>query len=214
MIKAILWDNDGLLVDSERVYFEANRQALLRAGIHLTQPQFSDISLRQGLSLLELARERGWTSGQIAALREERDAHYLQLLSQGVHLLPGVEKTLAALKGSVRMAIVTSSQRVHFDAIHDKSKLLPYFDFVLTREDFAHGKPAPDGYLEGVRRLGLPPDDCLAVEDSERGLMSAVAAGVRCVVVPNAQTANGDFSRALAILSDVSQLVALLQNGL
>ena len=134
MIKAILWDNDGLLVDTERVYFEANRQVLLRAGVELTKQLFADVSLRQGLSLL------------------------------------------------------------------------PHFEFVITREDYAHGKPAPDGYLEGLRRLGVDPVECLAVEDSERGLVSAVAAGIRCIVVPNAESAGGDFSSALAVLPEVSRL--------
>jgi len=213
MIKAILWDNDGLLVDTERVYFEANRQALLRAGIQLSQEQFADVSLRQGLSLLDLARERGWSSEQIAALREERDAHYLDLLRQGMHVFPEVEKTLKALHGKVRMAIVTSSQRVHFEAIHDKSKLLPYFEFVLTREDFEHGKPAPDGYLEGLRRLALSAADCIAIEDSERGLLSATAAGLRCAIIPNTQTAHSDFSRAWVVLPDVSQVIGLVRQG-
>ena len=81
------------------------------------------------------------------------------------------------------MGIVTSSQRVHSDAIHNQSALLPYFEFVVTREDFVHGKPAPDPYLEGLRRIKLDRQVCLAVEDSERGLLSAVAAGLQCVVV-------------------------------
>jgi len=208
MIKAILWDNDGLLVDTERVYYEANRQALLRAGVQLTKQQFSDISLRQGLSPLELARRRGWKTDQIAALRQERDAYYLALLRQGVYVLPGVEMTLRALRGKARMGIVTSAQRVHFDAMHARSGLSPHFEFVITREDFARGKPAPDGYREGLRRLGVGPKECLAVEDSERGLVSAAAAGLRCIVVPNAESAGGNFSRALAVLPNMSHLLA------
>ncbi len=86
------------------------------------------------------------------------------------------------------MGIVTSSQRIHFAAIHEKSGLLSYFEFVLTREDFANAKPAPDGYREGLRRRGLPAKECLAVEDSERGLVSARAAGLECVVVPNSHS--------------------------
>jgi HAD superfamily hydrolase (TIGR01509 family) len=210
-VKAILWDNDGVLVDTERLYFEANRRALRRAGITLTPERFTDVSLRQGLSLLELAAERGWSPERIAGLRKERDALYLQILHKGVALMPGVERTLGALRGKVRMAIVTSAQRVHFDAMHARTGLLPYFEFVLTREDYTHGKPAPDGYLAGLRRLGVGPAEGVAVEDSERGLISACAAGLRCLVVPNAQTSGGDFSRALAVLSDASQLLAFLK---
>ena len=206
MIKAILWDNDGLLVDTERIYFEANRQVLLRAGVELTKQLFADVSLRQGLSLLDLARRSGWKGKQLAALRQERDAYYLELLQTGVRVLPGVEATLRALRGKARMGIVTSAQRVHFDAMHTRSGLLPHFEFVITREDYAHGKPAPDGYLEGLRRLGVDPVECLAVEDSERGLVSAVAAGIRCIVVPNAESAGGDFASALAVLPEVSRL--------
>jgi len=206
VIKAILWDNDGLLVDTERVYFEANRQVLLQAGVKLTKELFADVSLRQGLSLLDLARQSGWKGKQLAALRQERDSYYLELLRKGVRILPGVEAILQVLRGKVRMGIVTSAQRVHFDAMHSRSGLLPHFEFVITREDYAHGKPAPDGYLEGLRRLGVGPVECLAVEDSERGLISAVAAGMRCLVVPNAESAGGDFSSALAILPEVSRL--------
>jgi HAD superfamily hydrolase (TIGR01509 family) len=206
MIKAILWDNDGLLVDTERVYYEANRQVLLQAGVKLTRELFADVSLRQGLSLLDLARQKGWKGKQLAALRQERDAYYLELLQKGVRILPGVETTLSALKGKVRMGIVTSAQRIHFDAMHVRSGLLAHFEFVLTREEYAHGKPAPDGYLEGLRRMGVAAADCLALEDSQRGLTAAVAAGIRCIVVPNAESVTGDFSAALAVLPEVSLL--------
>ena len=210
-MKAILWDNDGVLVDTERLYFEANRRALLRAGIALTPERFTDVSLRQGLSLLDLAGERGWSPKRIAGLREERDALYLRILRKGVQVMPGVERMLGALRGKARMGIVTSAQRVHFDAMHSRTGLLPYFEFVLTREDYVRAKPAPDGYLEGLRRLGVGPAECLAVEDSERGLESACAAGLRCLVVPNALTSGGNFSRALAVFPEASRLVAFLE---
>jgi HAD superfamily hydrolase (TIGR01509 family) len=100
----------------------------------------------------------------------------------------------------MRMAVVTSSQRQHFDVMHANISLTRYFEFVLAREDYGKSKPNPEPYLLALERLGMTAGSCVAVEDSERGLAAARAAGLRCLVVPNAITRNCSFQGATAIL--------------
>ena len=104
------------------------------------------------------------------------------------------------------MGIVTSAQRQHFEAIHERSGLVKYMDFVLTREDYVQTKPHPEPYLTAIRRHGLQPDQCVVVEDSQRGLASATAAGVDCIVVLSEWTRDGDFSGALAVADSIAEV--------
>jgi HAD superfamily hydrolase (TIGR01509 family) len=211
VIEAILWDNDGVLVDTEPLYLRATREALTRVDVALTQEQYVRISLREGRSLFDLAREAGADAEEVEALRTWRNDRYDELLREGTPVLPGVAECLAALHGRHRMGVVTSSLRDHFDVIHRSSNLLGYFEFALTASDVRRHKPHPEPYLRGAERLGLPPSACLAVEDTERGLEAAVAAGMHCVVVPHGLTRDGDFSRARAVLESVADLPAALE---
>lgn len=176
--RAILWDNDGVLVDTERVFFEANRRELATLGIEATWADFEEISLRRGESLLSLSRLGG---DDLRALYERRDALYSELLLTEEIAIAGMGELLGRLAPRFRMGIVTSSRRKHFEIIHARSGLLRYFEFHVVREDYALSKPHPDGYLAGIDRTDLPPDRCLAVEDSPRGVASARAAGLEVV---------------------------------
>jgi HAD superfamily hydrolase (TIGR01509 family) len=104
------------------------------------------------------------------------------------------------------MGVVTSSRREHFEIIHAATGLLPYFDFVMTRENYIKTKPDPEPYLTAVKRCGLSPEDCVIVEDSERGLESAKAAGIKCIVVPHVLTKNSDFSGAWRVLDNIREV--------
>lgn len=208
--KAIFWDNDGVLVDTEPLYFEATRTVLAEAKIDLGREDFIRISLQQGRSVFDLARRRGHDEERCAAMRIERNRRYGTLLAERAGALPFVEETLRRLHGRVTMAIVTSSLKEHFDLIHERTGLLTYFDFVLTRQDYRQTKPHPEPYLTALKRSGLTGDDCLVVEDSERGLKSAHAAGLACAVIPNALTRGGDFTCAHAILNDIRDVPHLL----
>lgn len=108
------------------------------------------------------------------------------------------------------MAIVTSSQREPFDCIHRRGGILRHFELVLTREAYARSKPDPEPYLTALSRLGLPADECLVIEDSERGLRAAKAAGLRCWVVPSALTRGSRFEAADRVLADLNELRAAL----
>jgi beta-phosphoglucomutase-like phosphatase (HAD superfamily) len=176
--RAILWDNDGVLVDTEKVFFEANRRELATLGVEARWADFEEISLRRGQSLLSLS---GLDGDDLRALFARRDALHSELLSTEEIAIVGMGELLGRLAPRFRMGIVTSSHRKHFEIIHARSGLLPHFEFHVVREDYALSKPHPDGYLAGIYRTGLPPERCLAVEDSPRGVASAQAAGLEVV---------------------------------
>jgi HAD superfamily hydrolase (TIGR01509 family) len=206
MVKTILWDNDGLLVDTEQLYFSATRDVLSEVGIGLTLDMFIRISLTHGQSAFDLAAEQGVSQEAIVKLREKRNRRYADLLKEGVPILDGVKETLSQLLGKVAMGVVTGSRREHFEIIHQHSGLLHYFDLVLTREDYGRPKPDPDPYLTAIKRYGIEREHCLVVEDSERGLAAARAAGIRCIVVPNPLTKEGDFSGAYRVFQTVREV--------
>lgn len=210
MVEGILWDNDGVLVDTECLFFESTRRTLARIGIHLSLEQFLDLSMRQGRSAFELAIGNGWQKQQLAHLKRERDVLYSELLRRHTRVLPGVPETLKALHGRKRMAVVTSSQRQHFDTMHADIGLREYFEFALVREDYNETKPDPEPYLLALKRLGMKADNCVAVEDSERGLAAARAAGIRCLVIPNDMTRSCSFQGATAILPRAAAVVDML----
>ena len=159
---------------------------------------------------LHLAAERGYAEPAIDEMRSRRDQRYADMLAARNHAIAGVEDVLAQLHGRYAMAVVTSSQRRHFDIIHAATGFLRYFDFVLAREDYANSKPDPEPYLAAIARLKLDAADCIAVEDTPRGLIAATGAGLRCVVIPNALTLGGDFAAAHKVIDSVRELPRLI----
>jgi len=206
MIRAVFWDNDGVLVDTEMLYYRSTRDVLRRVGVDLTVAAFIDISLKQGRSVFDLAERHGVSPDAVKELRDDRNRLYGDLLGRGVRIMDGVEPSLRELRGRVFLGVVTSSRREHFQRMHERTDLLDYFDFVLTREDFCESKPHPEPYLKALQRVGLDAEQCVVVEDSERGLQAAAAAGIRCLVVPNELTRDQDFHKAWRILSGASEV--------
>ena len=207
MIKAIFWDNDGVLVDTERLFFAATQQILATVGVTLTKELYIELILVQGKGAWHLAEEKGISSSSVEHLRLERDALYSKLLCQECNIIDGVREVLEALYGQYLMGIVTSSRRDHFELIHRSSGLLKYFDFVLTASDYTKFKPNPEPYLMAVKKSGFKKKECIAIEDSERGLKSDKSAGIHCIVIPTELTRNGDFSVADKVLGSITEVL-------
>ena len=210
MIKAIFWDNDGVLVDTERLYFQATQETLESVGVVLDQDRYVEFFLRQGRGAWHLLEERGVSAADIERLRHRRNDLYSELLDREACAIEGVSGTLEALHRKYVMGVVTSSRRDHFDIIHSRCNLLQFFDFVLTAADFDRVKPHPDPYLLAIDKSGASKDECIAIEDSERGLQAATEAGIRCIVIPTALTRGGDFSRAYCVLDSVTEVPRIL----
>lgn len=208
MFDGIFWDNDGVLMETEHLYYQANAEALAQAGVQLSIEEFCRISLRQGESVLALA---GRNDGE--ELRRVRDNVYFRLLGEESRVYPGVRDTLERIHGRLPMAIVTSCRLNNFLQMHRASGLLGYFDFILTREDYGASKPDPEPYLTACSRAGLHPGRCLAIEDSERGVTSAARAGLTVAAIPGDMNRGGDFSPARWLLDGIHELPALLNIG-
>jgi len=209
--RAILWDNDGVLVDTEVLYFRATRETLAGIGFELTEALFREYFLARSQGIWHLLR--GHDPGSIEALRARRDERFRSLLASEPLHIDGAPEVLEALSGRLRMGVVTSARRGNFQAIHARTGLDVHFEFVVTGDDVERTKPDPEPYLQGLDHAGCAPHEALAIEDSERGLAAARAAGIPCWVIPTALSADGDFSLADRIVERIEEIPALLGLG-
>ncbi|WP_367870335.1 HAD family hydrolase [Luteolibacter sp. Populi] len=195
---AVLFDFDGVLVDTEWAIYEAWHRTFLAHHHPLpleiyTQCIGSDFDTWSPKTHLEELTGRSFDWHQLDEARQVEIRRDLEEAGP----MPGVVALLEKLKAAgVKLAVVSSSSHQWVDGWLEKLRLASYFDTVVCRGDAPRIKPAPDLWLEAVRRLELPAGDCLAIEDSLNGVKSAKAAGLKVWVVPNRTTACLDFSMA------------------
>jgi HAD superfamily hydrolase (TIGR01509 family) len=206
----ILFDNDGVLVDTEHWYFTASAEVLDTMGFTLTPECYRDIMIH-GQSAFLIAEEAGVPISETDKWRARRNELYQHYLRTEEITIPGVREVLAELSGRYRMGIVTSALRCDFELIHAARGITDYMEFVLCSGEYPRAKPYPDPYLLGLERLGGEKHETIIVEDSERGLRSAVSAGIECVIVHNRFTQNHDFSTATHRIGKFEELIGLLR---
>ncbi len=208
-ISYLLFDHDGVLVETEYWYFKATQRGLADLGIDLPLEGYRQ-HLVDGRSNWDIPREQGVLEEDIIAARGNRDRYYQHYLKTEDINIEGVEDALATLTRRFHMAIITTSKRQDFELIHESRNIVPHFDFVLCSGDYPRAKPAPDPYLTALSQYGADRSQALVIEDSERGLRSAVAAQISCITVYNEFTAHQDLSAATGHIPDLQALVDLL----
>ncbi|UTJ07666.1 HAD family hydrolase [Arcobacter roscoffensis] len=210
MKKYILFDNDGVLVETEKWYYEANRIALKELGITLGLDVYLEIMARGGTAW-ELAFEKGFSKKIVDNKRFQRDDYYQDFLKTKNIEIPNVKKTLEKLSKKYKMGIVTTSRRVDFDLIHKNRGIIDYMEFSLCVEEYKRAKPYPDPYLAGLKKFKAKKEEAIVVEDSQRGLNSAVNANIQCAIVHNDFTVKHDFSKADFFINKLDELESLLE---
>jgi HAD superfamily hydrolase (TIGR01509 family) len=204
---AVVFDLDGVLVDSEQVWDEV-REALAReSGGHWHENAQRDM---MGMSSPEWSRYMHDRIGlpespeEINRLVVER---MLGRYAAGPPWLPGAVETVRRLAADFVLGLASSSNREIIDSVLEGGGIAGCFRATVSSEEVAAGKPAPDVYVEVARRLGVDPHECTAIEDSHNGIRSAKAAGMRCVAIPNAQYPPGDaVAEADAVVGSLSEL--------
>jgi HAD superfamily hydrolase (TIGR01509 family) len=210
LIEAVLFDNDGVLVDTEFAFFEVTRDSFSGEGVVLTPGHWAVTYLGKGQTSREIAKDLGIRPDRIDSLVDERNRIWKNRMESGISLRPKVRETLQTLSGRVRMAVVTGSPRDQFDEVHRFTDLGKFFETVLTSEDYERSKPHPDAYEAALREMGLHAGRCIAVEDSPRGLSAALSAGLRCILVPTELTELSMCRGATFTAEDISGLIPVI----
>ncbi len=209
MKKFILFDNDGVLVETEKWYFEANVKALAELNVKLEEDVYLEIMARGGTAW-EVAIKQGISKDVIDKKRFQRDIYYQEFLRTKDIEIDGVKDILSELSKDYKMAIITTSRRVDFDLIHEKRGIIDFMDFTLCVEEYKRAKPYPDPYLAGLKKFKASKEETIIVEDSQRGLTSAYNAGIECIIVKNEFTKTHDFSKANYFIDNLKELRTIL----
>lgn len=209
-LKAVFFDHDGTLVDSERVHYEIWRDVLIPHGVSLPEEQYR--LYYAGVPTLDnavdLVERHALPVQSLAIAEEKRSATRAYLARQAFPLMPGAKEAIAHYASNgVRVAIVTGSNRHDVDATLRWHNLCGIVTDVVCGDDVQRNKPAPDCYQLAVQRVGGDPATCIAIEDSEHGIMAATAAGLVCIAVPNPMSRHQDFSRASAVVQNLHEAV-------
>lgn len=208
MIEAIVFDFDGLILDTETPEFDSWQEIFRSYGVTLERETW-ELQIGRGHEAFDIYQHLADLSGQRIdreVVRPRMRRRYLELIERNP-ILPGVEDYIAAAKSlGMKIAIASSSRGGWAYGHLERRDLLHHFEFVLSIEDVSNAKPDPELYTLAVSRLGVEPQNALSIEDSAVGLTSAKAAGLICVVVPNPMTKSMDFSAADIRLESLADL--------
>ncbi len=207
-VRAVVFDLDGLLIDTEWAFAEAAGRVLAARGLTLEPAFFATMMGMPGRDALPRFCERYRLTDPLEVIAAEYKQAFLEVLAGGrPPLMPGAAELIDRLElRGIPKAIATSSTREYVDAVFGPHGLTDRFAFVLTSDDVTHGKPHPEVYQKAAERLGLPPAAVVVLEDSVNGLQAAKAAGCRCVVVPHAHTPREELAGADLVARSLSDL--------
>lgn len=206
-IKAILFDLDGVLVDSEPLHFEAHQKALEHFGIKLALEDYMDFGVAKGDdNLYQKTAEKYGVEIDKQEISKLKRQIYRDIFAEKGRLIDGIEESLKKFHAEYELALVSSGSKESIDFVLEKIGLKKYFKVVVTGDDVERVKPFPDIYLKAIKALAFEKEFCVAIEDSVTGIEAAKSAGIKCIAIPNEFTKNQDLSRADAMVEKLEDL--------
>jgi HAD superfamily hydrolase (TIGR01509 family) len=210
-IEAVVFDMDGVLVDSEPLHVEAARRLLAAYGVTYSEAENSEFTGFTDAEVFAILKRRHGLASTIDELTRRFADGLIAILERQAVPLPGVPGALVSLRqAGYRLALASSSAPEIIATTLRKLRITEHFPIVVSSVEVGRGKPAPDVFLAAASRLGLPPSRCLVVEDSRNGVLAAKRAGMACVAVPCAATRRQDFTEADVVLDSLETLGPLL----
>ena len=206
--RAILFDMDGLMIDSESVYWAAGRQIAARFGKTVKDETLGRMMGRSPIESVRLYAQELDLTEPPEALLAEREGLVMKTFQRGVPAMPGLTEVLAEFRPRYKLAVATSATRRIVDVILGGLDLLRWFDAIQTSDDITHGKPHPEIYQKAMERVGVTPDESIVLEDSSNGALAGKRAGGYVIAVPSRYTRDQDFSFADYRASDLRDAAA------
>ena len=205
MITTVIFDLDGLLADTEKLHYKAYGYTFGELGAVLPEEEYRQHWIRKGKGILDYLEEQKLDL-DINEVRALKKRHYDELVRSSVQPMPGALGALERLHGEKTLAIATASYLHSAQAVLETLCIEHYFDCVASKGDVTRAKPSPDIFLFAAEQLGVEPGECVVIEDAEKGILAAAAAGMLSIAVPNVHTADNDFSKATLVLESLKEL--------
>ncbi len=194
-IRAVVFDLDGLMLNTEDIFDIAGRKLLERRGLEMTDQIHHAMLGRRPAEAFNALKSLTGIQDDLTDLMLETKELFCSIAEHHLATMPGLHEILDIVEQrKLPRAVATSSPRAYMTDLLTRFDLLHRFSVTLTAEDVTYGKPHPEIYLTAAERLGVNPAEMLVLEDSETGTRAAAAAGAFTVSVPNRHTAVGDFS--------------------
>ena len=215
MLRALIFDFNGIIVDDEPIHFELFKQVLAEEGIKLTEADYYAryLGFDDRGAFTAAYREHGRSLDEklLARLIDRKAIYYQSEIRSKVRIFPGVEKLVTTLVPVLPLAVASGALRQEIETILSAAGLLKHFAVIISAEDVDHGKPEPEIFLKALARLnaqvedGHPIDaaDCLVIEDSKEGIRGARRAGMKCLAVSN--------SHPMELLQEANAVVRSLE---
>jgi HAD superfamily hydrolase (TIGR01509 family) len=192
-MRAVVFDMDGLMIDTEGLYWAVGRQMAREFGKEVQDDTLGRMMGRAPLDSVAIyARDLGLTQSPVELL-EIREVRVIREMRKGVEPMPGLLEVLEDFKPKFKLAIATSAPMRFLNVVLDGMGLRHYFDALQTSDDITHGKPDPEIYLKAMGKLGIPPAECFVLEDSSNGALAGKRSGAYVIAVPSQYTRSQDF---------------------
>ena len=207
-IKAVLFDMDGVVVDSEPYHIQAMREVLLEE-MELDIPS-EEIGGFCGLNYeekIEIIFKKRNLNADIDSLRKKTNERYIQLIKDRIYPKDGLIDLLERLLSeNIKISLVTASNRKQTEIIVNRTGTSKYWAFIITGDDVIKRKPDSECYIKAKNKLGLEPKECVVIEDSIPGIEAAKGAGMFCIAIPNDYVKGQDFSKADIIVNSLKEI--------
>jgi HAD superfamily hydrolase (TIGR01509 family) len=212
MIETILFDNDGVLVHTERFIFELNREVFQSLGIDYSREDFIQHTFLTGMGSSGWLESKGYDIDVAKTFTAERDRKWKEAKLSNM-IEPSAPEVLSELTKTYKLCVVTNTRKEMFELTYKDTPLRTMLQNVVFREDYKEPKPSPDGYIAALKKMNMSSEQAIVVEDAPRGIEAAQRAGIKVVGILNPDFNTLDISKAdyhIQSLSELSELLAYL----
>ena len=212
--KAVIWDMDGVIVDTSPYHEEAWRETFFKRGVEFTEKDFRRSFGQRNDTIITGVLGKPPSQKVIDSIADEKEASFRRKICQQIEPLPGVTQLLSVLTAAgFRQALATSAPLQNVRLVMKDLGIEGYFEGVVTEKDVTDGKPSPQGFLLAARKLGVEPEDCIVIEDAVVGVAAAKRAGMGCVAVTNTHP-RGRLGEADLIVGSLEDVTVVDLEGL
>ena len=212
---AVIFDMDGVLVDTYRAHYESWRAMARSEGLQFTEEEFARTFGRTSREIIAHFWGAGYSDAEVAALDDRKEAAFRAIIAADFPAMPGVRELLQTLhEERFKLAVGSSGPPENVELVMDRLGRRQWFDVLVTATDVTRGKPDPQVFLIAAERLGIPPERCAVVEDAPPGIAAAVAAGMTAVGLASTGRTRGSLGEAAAVVDSLRELSPEFFRGL